>query len=122
MKSYVQAFMLAATLAASFSLVTPTSTHAQDAKVPVTAEDHLALSKSYAEKAAAYRAEAEYHRKMAEAYKKSVATSPKAPPNPWVVKMEKHCQAIARDAEKLASDAQKAADYHTLRAKELQGK
>ena len=82
----------------------------------------MTLAKSYAEKAAAYRAEAEHHRQMAEAYKKSVATTPKAPANPWATKMHRHCMAFVKDAEKLAADAQKAADYHTLRAKELEGK
>ena len=95
---------------------------AEDVKVPVTVADHTALAKQYADKAAAYKAEAESHRKMAAEYKKSVATTPKAPANPFVTKMEKHCQMLAKDAEKLAADSQKAADYHTLRAKELEGK
>ena len=36
--------------------------------------------------------------------------------------MEKHCLAIAADADKMAADAEKAAEFHTLRAKEVQGK
>jgi hypothetical protein len=99
----------------------PTS-FAEDGKVPVTVADHTALAKQYADKAAAYKAEAESHRKMAAEYKKSVATTPKAPANPFVTKMEKHCLALAKDLDKLAADSQKAADYHTLRAKELEGK
>jgi hypothetical protein len=115
--------MIAMSLAAGALLVsTPTPTYAEDVKVPETAADHTALAKQYTEKAAAYRTEAEHHRKMAEAYKASVATTPKAPPNPWAKKMEKHCMAFVKDAEKLAADAQKAADFHTLRAKELEGK
>jgi hypothetical protein len=100
----------------------PNGAFAEDAKVPVTVADHTTLAKQYADKAAAYKAEADAHRKMAEAYKKSVATMPKAPPPLFVTKMEKHCQALAKDADKLATDSQKAADYHTLRAKELEGK
>ena len=42
--------------------------------------------------------------------------------NPWSEKMTKHCEALAKDFEKLAIDVEKAADYHLLRAKELQGK
>lgn len=98
------------------------SAFAEDVKVPVTAADHTALAKHYADKAAAYKAEAESHRKMAAEYKKSVATTPKAPVNPFVTKMETHCKTLAKDADKLAADSQKAADYHTLRAKELEGK
>jgi hypothetical protein len=120
---HFQTVMLGITLAVgSVFAVVPGSALAEDAKVPVTVADHTALAKQYADKAASYKAEAESHRKMAEAYKKSVATSPKAPENPWVRKMERHCQALAKDAEKLASDSQKAADYHALRAKELEGK
>lgn len=124
MNKHLQAIMLAASLATGSMLVSaPTSVAlAEDVKVPVTVADHTALAKQYADKAAAYKVEAESHRKMAEAYKKSVATTPKAPPNPFVMKMEKHCQALAKDADKLAADSQKAADYHTLRAKELEGK
>jgi hypothetical protein len=91
--------------------------------VPESAADHLALAKSYKEKAAAYHKEAADHKTMAEAYKKSVPGPTKsAGENPWAKKMEAHCRAIAADAEKLAADAEKAAEFHTLRAKELQGK
>lgn len=121
--------MVATSLAAGALLVSaPATTYAHDVKVsetvkvPETVADHLALAKDYTEKAASYKAEAEHHRKMAEAYKASVATMPKAPPNPWAKKMEKHCMALVKDAEKLAADAQKAADFHRLRAKELEGK
>ena len=34
----------------------------------------------------------------------------------------KHCMAIVAAADKLAAEAQKAADFHEMRAKELQGK
>jgi hypothetical protein len=36
--------------------------------------------------------------------------------------MEKHCAALAAAADKLAIENEKAADFHNLRAKELQGK
>lgn len=124
MNKHLQATLLAMSLATGSMLVSapPSVAVAEDVKVPVTVADHTALAKQYSDKATAYKAEAESHRKMAEAYKKSVATTPKAPPNPFVAKMEKHCQALAKDADKLAADSQKAADYHTLRAKELEGK
>jgi hypothetical protein len=59
---------------------------------------------------------------MAEAYKRSHPDSKGGQRSPWTVKMEKHCQAMAKAAETMAIDAEKAADYHKLRAKELQGK
>ena len=114
--------LLALSLATG-SMVASSVSQAQEVNVPTTVEDHLALAKTYQEKAVTYRKEASYHREMFEAYKKRVPTAGKAPgPNPWVVKMQKHCQMLAKDADKLATDAEKAAEYHTLRAKELQGK
>ena len=96
---------------------------AADMKMPESAADHLALAKSYQEKATVYKKEAAEHRAMAEAYKKSVPGPTKSGgENPWAKKMEMHCRAIATDADKMASDAEKAAEFHTLRAKELQGK
>jgi hypothetical protein len=38
---------------------------------------------------------------------------------PEAVKMEKHCMAIVKDAEKLAADAEWSEKYHRARAKEL---
>lgn len=105
------------------ALTVPAMARAQAEKIPETAADHLALAKRYQEKAAAYRKEAAEHKAMAEAYKKSVVPGTKATgENPWAKKMEAHCRAIAADAEKLAVDDDKAAEYHTLRARELQGK
>ena len=93
-------------------------------KVPTTVEEHQALAKEYQAKAATFHKEAEEHKAMAAAYKNSVANAQdkRGQKNPWVVKMEKHCAQIAAEAEKLATDNEKAAEYHTFRAKELQGK
>ena len=44
-----------------------------------------------------------------------------SPKRPDVMKMSKHCDALAKDYEKLATDADKAADYQMMRAKEMQG-
>jgi hypothetical protein len=123
LKSRIQALLLAVALSTGGAMaVVPTSVLAEEVKLPTTVEDHLALAKSYQEKAVEYRKEAQRHRDMFEAYKKSTATSPKSPLPPALVKMQRHCQVMAKDAEKLAVDADKAAEYHTLRANELQGK
>jgi hypothetical protein len=97
---------------------------AEETKIPQTVEDHMDLAKKYQEKAVAYNKEAQEHEAMAAAYKKSAgdAQAARGQRNPVVVKMEKHCAGIAKAALKLADENQKAADYHTLRAKELQGK
>jgi hypothetical protein len=95
-------------------------------KIPATPEEHFALAKEYAQKAETYRKEAADHRKMAEAYRNSPANAPMKlrgdERNPQVAKMEKHCNAIVVAADKLAVDNEKAADFHNLRGKELQGK
>lgn len=94
-------------------------------KVPTTVEEHVALAKQYQDKAATYRAEAKEHRDMAAAYKKSTLNSHAAAhgqKDPKIEKAVKHCETIATAAEKLATENEKAADYHNLRAKELQGK
>jgi hypothetical protein len=114
---------IATALFAAFAF-TASPTFAQDAKVPDTAADHETLAKSYRDKAATFRKEVETHKQMAESYKKSFVqpVDKTGKKNPWVAKMEKHCLMIAKDAEKLALDADKAAEFHELRAKELQGK
>lgn len=110
-----------ATLALSLSLVGAPAL-ADEAKVPVTVGDHMAMSKSYAEKAVTYRAEAAYHREMARAYAKAHPDRKSGGRNPWTVKMEKHCNAIIKDAETLADDAEWAAKFHEMHARELEGK
>ena len=109
-------------LPAVLALLLPMVAGAQ-VKVPETAADHLALAKTYQQKAAAYHKEAADHRAMADEYKKGVPGATKSGgENPWAKKMEAHCRAIATDADKLATDAEKAAEFHTMRAKELQGR
>jgi hypothetical protein len=95
-----------------------------EVKIPTTAEDHLALAKQYREKAATYKKEADEHREMAAKAKSSALNAHKehGQKDPYVAKMEKHCAAIAAKADALAKAEEKAADFHELRAKELQGK
>lgn len=110
-----------ASLALSLSLVAAPA-RAEEAKVPVTAADHMAMSKSYAEKAVTYRAEAAYHKEMAAAYAKAHPDLKSGARNPWTAEMEKHCKAIVKDAEKLAADAEWAAKFHEMHAREMEGK
>lgn len=95
-----------------------------DAKLPTTAAEHEALAKQYRDQAAQFKKIADDHRVMAAAYTdKHVPTNGTPPtPNTLAVKMQKHCEVIAKDADKMAADAEQAASYHTMRGKELQGK
>jgi hypothetical protein len=106
-------------------VVLGSATARAESKVPETAAEHLALAKHYQEKATEYRAEAQTHKDMAAAYKKAALSShavAQGGSDPKLTKAIAHCNAIAATAEKLASENQKAADYHTLRAKEMEGK
>ena len=58
---------------------------------------------------------------MADEYAAQRPDAKGSPKRPDVVKMSKHCATLAKDYEKLATDSEKAADYHTMRAKEMQG-
>ena len=91
-------------------------------KIPETAQEHLAMAASYREKVKTYLQEVETHQQMLEAYRYKVVATPKSIyENPWLKKMRKHCEAYIADARRLAAAAQKFADYHELRGKELQG-
>lgn len=90
--------------------------------VPDTPEQHLEKAEQYKRKAAAYRQEAAEHRKMLAEYKKRVASNPKdVLENPWLKKMRVHCEKYIKEAEALAREADKFAEYHRLRAAELRG-
>jgi hypothetical protein len=105
------------------TLVTVAGTaQADEAKVPDTMAAHETMAKTYQDKAASYRKEADWHKAMAAAYAKAHPDSKGGIKNSWNVKMQKHCQAMMTTAEKLATEAEKAADFHNHRAKELQGK
>jgi len=103
-------------------LASASPARADEMKIPQTAADHEALAKSYDEKAATYEKEAQLHRGMLAAFKKSHAETTKNPNRADLAKMEMHCSSIVKDAEKLAADVRKAAEFHHLEAKELEGK
>jgi len=111
-----------ASLAFAAFALTATASFAEDAKVPTTTAEHEALAKQYKDQAAQFKKVGDEHRAMADAYAKAHPDAKGGVKNTWNVKMQKHCAALAKDADKLAADAEKAADYHSLRAKELQGK
>ena len=113
---------LIASLAFAAFALTASASFAEEAKVPTTTAEHEALAKQYKDEAVQYKKIADDHRAMAAAYAKANPDSKGGVKNPFNEKMQKHCKALAADADKLAADAQKAADYHALRAKELQGK
>ena len=90
--------------------------------VPDTPEQHLEKAEQYKRKAAAFRQEADDHRAMLAKYRKRVASNPKdVLENPWLKKMRVHCEKYIKEAEALAREADKFAEYHRFRAAELRG-
>ncbi len=101
----------------------PAAEKKEAARLPETPDEHLAMSGEYRKKAATFREEAAYHRKMLADYKAQVRPDPRQGfENPYVKKMRLHCEAYIKNADALAADAAKFAEYHRLRAAELQGK
>jgi hypothetical protein len=122
-KSRLQTAVVALAFLA-FALAAPASM-ADAPKIPTTVAEHEAMAKQYQGIVAQNKKVAEEHRAMAEAAKQSTKNAHAAAhgqKDPTAEKMMKHCMAIATAADKLAAEAQKAADFHEMRAKELQGK
>jgi hypothetical protein len=113
---------IVASLAFAAFALTATASFAEEAKVPATTAEHEVLAKQYQDQAAQLKKVGDDHRAMAATYAKEHPDSKGGVKNSFNSKMQKHCAALAKDADKLAADAAKAAEYHSLRAKELQGK
>ncbi len=95
----------------------------QEMKAPHTAQEHREHAERYQKKAVEYRKEAEAHRKMLADYSKTVAKNPKdTNENAYIKKMRLHCQKFSKAAEALALEAEEMAKFHTMRAKEVEGK
>jgi hypothetical protein len=95
----------------------------QDMKMPQTAQEHRAHAEHYQKKAAEYRQETATHKKMQADYSKTVAKLPKdTGENAYIKKMRLHCEKYSKAAEALAQEADEMAKFHTMRAKEVEGK
>jgi hypothetical protein len=110
-------------VAFSMSAMAPLRAAFAEVSVPETAADHQALAKQYSDEATAFRKVAAEQREKAATYNKGTAGPSKSgTPNPWAKKMADQCGKMVSGAETLAVDAQKSAEYHTLRAQELAGR
>ena len=96
------------------------------AAVPGTAEEHLTRAAAYKDKAAQYRKEAEEHRKMFADYKAQqnlpALQTKTGRELPWIAKMRKHCESYMKQAERMAAEAERFAEFHRMRGEEMQGK
>lgn len=93
------------------------------AAVPQTAEEHLAMANSYFEKAKAQENLIAEHQKMKADYANEIGFTPKMKRlyAGKIESMEKHCDAIIQKARELDSEFSKMAEWHQMRARELQG-
>jgi len=105
----------AAAPAAPPSQAPAASQKAGASKTAVTPEEHLAKAEEYKEKAAAYRNEAAIHHRMLEEYLGQAKTE-RSDQDPDRKKMRLHCEAYINQAEALATEAEKFADFHRVRA------
>ena len=93
--------------------------------VPQTPDEHFARAAYYKEKAAAYRQEAETHHKMFADYdKKHGSPGAKAltGQDASVNKMRKHCDDYIKEAETLAAEAERFAEFHRMLGEEMKTK
>ena len=95
---------------------------AHKVKAPQTAKDHYELAEHYRKEAEELRGEITMHKEMLAEFSKSVAQNPKSGENPYVKNMRLHCDKYIKAAEAFAGEAAESAKFHTLRAKELEGK
>ncbi len=91
-------------------------------KVPETAKDHYEMAEHYRKIEAQTRQEIDTHKKMLAEFKKTATESPKTGENPHVKNERLHCEKYIKAAEAMAAEATESARFHTLRAKELEGK
>jgi septal ring factor EnvC (AmiA/AmiB activator) len=93
------------------------------ADVPPTAEAHLNMAASYEEKAKVQEDLMAEHQQMKKDFEKKRYLNEKITPRKTAVEpMEKHCDAIIKDAAALRADLADFAKWHRMRAAELQGK
>lgn len=101
----------------------PPSEDERTAKPPLTVEEHLALVERYKRRAAEYRKEADDHRKMLAGYRRDAAVLPNKTGRefPWFTKLRQRCEGYIQRADALADEAERFAEFHRMRARELQG-
>jgi len=98
----------------------------QAVAVPQTPDEHFARAKAYEDKAATYRQEATMHRRMLADYDKAhgnpALETKTGKELPWVGKMRKHCESYIKEAERMAGEATRFAEFHRMRGEEMRGK
>jgi hypothetical protein len=87
-----------------------------------TVADHLAKADESTRAATASRQDAAQYRQSLQKERKTIAILPKAPENPWWRKARLRYEPLIQDAEHGAAESERLAEFHRLRAAELQGR
>jgi hypothetical protein len=98
-------------------------TQGADVRVPQSPQDHAELAGLYQRLAAQQRGRAESLRKALAAQIQRIAVLPNKTgvESPWVTKVKREAQPEISQAETVAAEAERSANYHRMRAKELEG-
>lgn len=119
----VQAALFVLTVAFGASATAWTREQAPDVRVPQSAQDHLELAVLYEHVVQQERAQASNRRKLlSEELRRAAFPNKSGVELPWIVKIRRQGQSEIDRAEKAAADAQRSAEYHRMRAKELEGR
>ncbi len=105
----------------AWATVCPAPSKTAEMKAPHTPEEHFARAAEYERKAKEYRQEVALHRKMLDDELKAAPPLKVSPEPASVVKMRKHCEDFIQKAQALAQEADRFAEFHRMRAKEMQG-
>ncbi|MBI2337027.1 MAG: hypothetical protein HYU97_09760 [Deltaproteobacteria bacterium] len=89
------------------------------AKDTMNKDDYSSKAKQYEEMANQQDAIANEHKAMAKTYKLNQGRFPKATRDKIIADMQKHCEAISTEAQKLASEYRAFAQWHKDRVNDL---
>jgi hypothetical protein len=98
-------------------------TQRPDVRLPQSPQDHAELAGLYQKLAAQQRGRAESFRKSLAAQIQRIAVAPNKTgvESPWVAKLKREAHPEISEAETAAAEAERSAEYHRMRAKELAG-
>lgn len=106
-------------LAMTLSLICITPVYAGEVSEVTT--DHLAQAAMYEQRAQVQDDLIAEHTKMKEDYIKRYFINEKVSPTSKIKEMEKHCDSIINEASILKAELLQFAEWHRMRAAELQG-
>lgn len=90
------------------------------AGVPQTKADHLAVVEKYEKLASDQEAITKEHTEMKKDYRANQAMLPKQAREKSLAEMDEHCGAIVSEAKKLADEYRAVAQWHKVRATEVE--